>query len=310
MANDTPATVFESIRHTTEGGGEYWSARELEKVLDYSGWQRFTAVIAKAQTACKQSGQAVSDHFNATVKMVDLGSGAQREIEDVHLSRFACYLIVQNGDPAKEIIALGQAYFAVQTRRAELADEAQALPIDPSNMTEAQRRLAMRDEVRDRNLDLAATARGAGVVTGRDFGIFQDHGYRTLYGGERARDIAARKGLERGQHILDHMGSTELAANWFRITQTEEKLRRDQIQTKAAANSTHAAVGKKVRQTIADLGGTMPEDLPTPPLSVSELRRREQIAEQKRLAEQLQPSLFPALPEEDDAGDENGGQGE
>ena len=204
--------------------------------------------------------------------MVTLGSRAARSIPDWHLSRYACYLVVQNADPDKPIVALGQTYFAVQTRRAELADELAALP-------EAQRRLRMRNEVVDRNVELAAAAHTAGVLTGRDFAVFQDHGYRGLYAGEGARDIAARKGLARGEKILDWMGSEELAANWFRVTQTEAKLRREGITGKDAANATHHAVGREVRDTIQRLGGTMPEDLPTPAESVRQLER----SEQKRL---------------------------
>jgi DNA-damage-inducible protein D len=277
------ASPFDVIRHEDEEtGGEYWSARELGPLLGYSGWQRFSAVIAKATTACEQSGHTVSDHFNARVKMVALGSGAQRAVEDVHLSRYACYLVVMNGDADKPIIAAGQTYFAEQTRRQELLDELAALP-------EAQRRLHMRNAVVDRNMDLSAAAQAAGVVTGRDFATFQDHGYRGLYNGETARDIHARKGLAKSEKILDWMGSEELAANWFRITQTEAKLQREGITGKAAANQTHHAMGKAVRQFIADQGGTMPEDLPTPAQSIRQIER----AEAQRLEAERQPSLFP-----------------
>jgi DNA-damage-inducible protein D len=188
----------------------------------------------------------------------------------------------------------------------ERLEELSSLPFDPSALTEAQRRIAMRDEVTARNKDLASAAKVAGVLTSKDFAIFQDHGYMTLYGGEKARDIAARKGLAPGQHILDHMGSTELAANWFRVTQTEEKLRREEIQGKTEANRTHAEVGQRVRQTIADLGGTMPEDLPTPPLSVDQIRKIEKQRQQAELQAQLQPSLFPTEPEDDGTGSPDG----
>lgn len=277
---------FEAIRHTTEDGAEYWSARELAKILGYTDWRNFMRAIGKAREACEASGHAVSDHFVEANDMVAIGSGAQRRRDNVHLSRYACYLVVQNADPEKPIVALGQTYFAVQTRRAELADELAGMP-------EAQRRLAMRDEVVHRNVDLAAVAATqAGLVSGRDFATFQDHGYRGLYGGETARQIAARKGIGPREKILDWMGSEELAANWFRITQTEAKLRREGIDNKADANAAHHQVGKAVRQTIADLGGTMPEELPTPKESIAELRS----CELKRLEAERQPALFPAEP--------------
>lgn len=272
---------FESIRHEDEDGNEYWSARDLAKVLGYAKWDKFKHVIGKAEVACENSAQAVSDHFLQAGKLIEAGKGAQREIEDVHLSRYACYLIVQNADPSKEIVALGQTYFAVQTRRQEQADELAAL-------TEDQKRFFLRGQVAHHNIQLAEAASMAGVITAFDFAIFQDHGYMGLYGGERARDIHARKGLKKSQQILDHMGSTELAANLFRATQTEEKIRREGIEGKDAANHTHFEVGKKVRQTIAELGGTMPEALPTPPESIQQIQRKEQ----KRVQQQRQPSLF------------------
>jgi DNA-damage-inducible protein D len=214
-------------------------------VLGYSGWQRFSAVIEHAQLACENSGYAVSDHFNAAVKMVTLGSGAQRTVQDVRLSRYACYLIVQNADPAKEIVALGQTYFAIRTREAELAEQG-AL----DGMSEDERRLFLRSQVASHQKALYAAAGEAGVATSRDFAIFQDHGYRGLYKGETARMIASRKGVKPGT-ILDHMGSTELAANLFRATQTEEKLRREGFTDKETANRTHRAVGAAVRRSRA-----------------------------------------------------------
>lgn len=278
-------SAFEAIRHTTDAGGEYWSARELAKVLTYANWQNFAKVIEQAQKACANSGRAPSDHFIETSKMIPTGKGAQRRIVDFHLSRYACYLIVQNGDPDKPVIAAGQTYFAEQTRRQQLADELAKLP-------PAQRRLAMRDEVVDRNVDLAAAAAAqAGLVSGRDFATFQDHGYRGLYNNETARDIAARKGLAKGEKILDWMDSEELAANWFRITQTEAKLRRDGIGNKEDANAAHFQVGRVVRKTIAELGGTMPEDLPTPTESIRQLRERLEEAHDR----EERPSLFPEL---------------
>src|SRR5579884_2607719 len=215
--NDQPTTPrispFDAIHRVDEQGKEYWSARELGKLLGYGEYRFFKNAIQKAEEACKQSGQAVPDHFVHTHGMIALGKGAKRKVEDVRLTRYACYLLVQNADPEKPIVALGQTYFAVQTRRAELADELASMP-------EAQRRLAMRDEVVHRNVDLAAVAATqAGLVSGRDFATFQDHGYRGLYGGETARQIAARKGIGPREKILDWMDSEELAANWFRITQ-------------------------------------------------------------------------------------------
>ena len=200
--------------------------------------------------------------------MVDIGSGAKRQVEDFRLSRYACYLIVQNGDPGKPVIANGQTYFAMQTRRQELTDDAKF-----AQLSEDEKRLAIRNELATHNRYLAAAAKDAGVETSLDYAIFQDHGYRGLYGGLSAKDIHARKGLKKSQKILDHMGSTELAANLFRATQTEEKLKRDHVQGKQRANQTHFEVGQKVRQTIKELGGTMPEALPLPEKSVKQLGR-------------------------------------
>ena len=265
--------TFDSLRHVEEDGTEYWLARELQPVLEYGTWDKFKRVIQKAMVAAEQSEIPAQDHFSHLGKMVELGLGTAREIEDFKLSRYACYLIVQNGDPSKPVIANGQTYFAIQTRRAELADDAAF-----RQLTEDQKRVFLRNEVREHNKQLVETAQRAGVETPVDFAIFQDHGYRGLYGGLGAKDIHARKGLRTREAILDHMGSTELAANLFRATQAEEKLRREEITGKTAANATHQEVGERVRQTIADIGGTMPEDLPTPERSVKELER-----ERKRL---------------------------
>ena len=258
--------TFEGIRQTDETGNEFWSARDLAPLLDYAQWRNFKPVIEKAQQACMQSGQPLADHFADMRKMVDLGSGAQRQVEDVRLSRYACYLIVQNGDPSKPVIANGQTYFAQQTRRQELEDSARF-----AQLSEDEKRLAIRNELAAHNKHLAAAAKDAGVETPLDYAIFQDHGYKGLYGGLGAKDIHARKGLKKSQKILDHMGSTELAANLFRATQAEEKLRRDQVQGKRQANQTHFEVGRKVRQTIQELGGTMPEALPTPEQSIKQV---------------------------------------
>lgn len=258
--------TFEGIGQFDAEGNEYWVARDLQPLLEYAAWDKFKRVIEKAMEACRQSGNDVDDHFSQTAKMVDIGSGAKREIEDYRLSRYACYLIVQNGDPSKPVIANGQTYFALQTRRQELNDnEAFA------QLSENDKRLAIRNELAEHNKHLAAAAKDAGVETPIDYAIFQDHGYKGLYGGRGAKDIHAIKGLKKSQKILDHMGSTELAANLFRATQTEEKLRRDQVRGKQKANQTHYEVGKKVRQTINELGGTMPEALPTPEKSIQQI---------------------------------------
>lgn len=251
MSNDV--TPFERIRRVGPAGNEFWSSREFAQALGYSDYRNFEAVVDKARTACFNSAQRVDDHFVEITEMVAIGSGAQRPVKTVMMSRYACYLVVQNADPAKEIVALGQSYFAVQTRRQELSDKE----------IEAARRLMLRSEMRAHNAQLADAAKGAGVVEPKDYAIFQNHGYAGLYGGLMAQDIHARKGLKKGEQILDHMGSTELAANLFRATQAEDRLRRERIVGKANANKAHREVGAKVRQTIKELGGTMPEDLPS-----------------------------------------------
>lgn len=265
--------TFESIKHVNEYGEEYWLARELQPVLEYAQWRRFSDAIERAKLACKNSGFAVEDHFADVGKMVDIGSGAERQIDDVMLSRYACYLIVMNGDPRKEVIAIGQSYFAVKTRQQELIDNYE-------QMSEDQKRLAIRNEMIAHNKSLAEAAQMAGIEDQKEYAIFQNKGYQGLYGGLGAKEIHARKGLKKSQKILDHMGSTELAANLFRATQTDEKLRRENIQGKQAAYDTHYQVGKKVRQTIQELGGTMPEDLPTPEKSVKQIERE---VERKKL---------------------------
>lgn len=259
---------FEKARQTDAAGNEYWSARDLQHLLDYSTWQKFMAVITKAQTACAQSGYAVADHFNRTVKMVVIGSGAQRQQTDFHLSRYACYLIVQNGDPNKNVIAAGQTYFAVQTRRQELQDTETF-----RQLSEDKQRLLLRGQIRTHNSDLAAAAKEAGVEKTVEYATVQNHGYKGLYGGLDNQGIHKRKGLKKSQKILDHMNASELAANLFRATQTEEKLRRDHIKGKTQANQAHFEVGRKVRQTIAELGGTMPEEQPTPGKSIQQLEK-------------------------------------
>lgn len=258
--------IFEDVKHIDENGIEYWYARELQEVLEYSQWRRFNEAIERAKIACKNSGYEVSDHFADVGKMVQLGSGAEREVEDIMLSRYACYLIVMNGDPRKEVISLGQTYFAVKTRQQEVAESFEEL-------SEDQKRLAIRGELIKHNKSLAEAAKMAGVEEPKDYAIFQNYGYQGLYGGLGAKEIHQRKGLKKSQKILDHMGSTELAANLFRATQTDEKLRRENIKGKDKANQTHYDVGAAVRKTIEEIGGTMPEDLPTPEKSIKELNK-------------------------------------
>lgn len=258
--------TFESIKHINEYGQEFWYARELARVLEYKDFRNFEQSIFKAMDACKNSGYDIADHFGDATEMVKIGLGAQRGFPSYTLSRYACYLTVMNGDPRKEVIAVGQTYFAVKTRQQELVE-------NYDQLSEDQKRLAIRHEMTEHNKSLADAAKMAGVETPQEYAIFQNYGYMGLYGGLKAADIKARKGLKKNQNILDHMGSTELAANLFRATQTDEKLRRENIHGKAAANRTHLEVGKKVRQTIKDLGGTMPEDLPTPEKSIKQLER-------------------------------------
>ena len=265
--------TFEDIKHINEYGQEYWLARELQPILGYNSWRRFSDAIERAKLACKNSGYEVDEQFADAVKTSPMPKGGIRELEDFMLSRYACYLIVMNGDPRKEIIAVGQTYFAVKTRQQELIENYEEL-------TEDQKRIAIRKEMKRHNTALAEAAHDAGVIEPIEFAVFQNYGYMGLYGGLKAQDIKKRKGLKKSQDILDHMGSTELAANLFRATQTEEKLRRDNVQGKAEANRTHYEVGAKVRKTIRELGGTMPEDLPTPEKSVQQIERE---VERKKL---------------------------
>ena len=261
MANEIEKArhvTFESIRRVNQFSQDFWSARELGKILGYSEYRNFLPVVEKAKEACKKSGHIVLDHFVEYHEMIDIGKGAQREMPSVALSRYACYLIVQNADPSKEIVALGQTYFAVQTRKLEIIEQKAYERLG----TEDEKRIFLRNEMRDHNRKLAEAAKAAGVIESIDYAIFQNHGYQGLYGGLGVKDIHARKRLKKGQQILDHMGSTELAANLFRATQAEEKLRRENIKGKDKANAAHYEVGRKVRQTIRELGGTMPENLP------------------------------------------------
>lgn len=268
--------TFEGVRQIDEDGNEYWFARDLAPLLDYQDWRNFMLVVEKARLACRKSERVVENHFGDVTKMVGIGSGAQREIADVRLSRYACYLIVQNGDPSKPVIANGQTYFAMQTRRQELNDSEKF-----AQLSENEKRLAIRNELAEHNKYLAAAAKDAGVESSLDYAIFQDHGYKGLYGGIGAKDIHARKGLKKSQKILDHMGSTELAANLFRATQAEEKLKRDNVHNKQHANQAHFAVGQKVRETIKELGGTMLESLPTPDQSVKQVESTKKKLDRK-----------------------------
>lgn len=252
-------TLFESIKHLDDFGNEFWTSRAMWRILEYNEYRNFLPVIEKAKTACANSGQRVEDHFVEIHEMVGIGSGAERPVDSIKLSRYACYLIVQNADPNKTVVAQGQTYFAIQTRIAEVKQMSEYQELT----SEEERRLFLRQEMLKHNSLLASAAKDAGVVDGKDYAKFQNYGYQGLYGGMTAKDIHTHKGLKKSQKILDHMGSTELAANLFRATQTEEKLRRENIKNKQEANSTHYKVGAKVRQTIKELGGTMPENLPT-----------------------------------------------
>ena len=255
---------FEDIKHIDENGIEFWYARELQKVLDYKEWRKFENVIQKAIMACKNTGISEVDHFVGADKMVQIGSGAERKQKDYKLTRYACYLIAQNGDSRKKVIALAQTYFAIQTRKQEISEKEYSL------LTEDEKRFYQRNLTRKGNYSLNQTVKNAGV---KNFDKFHNSGYKGLYNGETADDIAKRKGLRYREDILDNMGSEELAANLFRITQTESKLKRDNISTEREANKTHYNIGKNIREVIAKNGGTMPENLPTPEKSLKQLEK-------------------------------------
>ena len=257
-------TIFESIRHVDDDGNEYWYARELQKVLEYTEWRKFVGVIKKAINSCKASNYVTSDHFVGADKMINLGKGGQRKVSDYKLSRYACYLIAQNGDSRKKVIALAQTYFAIQTRKHELLEQ------EYNNLTEDEKRLYRRRQKRDGNKILYKIAKEKGV---KNLDKFTNAGYKGLYNGETANDIAKRKGLRYSEDILDNMGSVELGANIFRITQTEALLEKQEEPNEKIATNTHYKVGKTVRKAIEDLGGTMPEDLPTPNKSLKELEK-------------------------------------
>lgn len=261
--------TFEKIKHVSSDGSEFWLARQLGRVLDYTEFRNFLPVLEKAKIACKNSNQLVEDHFVEMHEMVSIGSGAMRKMSSYALSRYACYLIVQNGDSNKPVIANGQTYFAMQTRRQELAND-----LAFQKLQEDEKRLFLRNELKEHNKTLVKVAQRAGVETTLDFATFQNHGYKGLYGGLDAKAIHGNKRLKKSQQILDFMGSTELAANLFRATQTEEKILKEKIQGKVNANKTHFEVGKKIRKTIKELGGTMPEDLPTPESGILALKNK------------------------------------
>jgi DNA-damage-inducible protein D len=257
-------------------GTEFWYARALAKVLEYSDFRNFIKVIDKAKEACVNSGFEVADHIVEVNEEIEHGKGAKNSYPSFALSRYACYLIVQNADPSKRVVANGQTYFALQTRRVELQDDEKF-----AQLKEEEKRLFLRNELKEHNKQLVEAAYNAGVESNLDFAIFQNHGYKGLYGGLDAKDIHAKKGLKKSQKILDHMGSTELAANLFRATQAEEKLKRDNIKGKDKANQTHHEVGQKIRQTIKELGGEMPENLPSSQKSVKSIEK-EQTKIEKR----------------------------
>ena len=255
---------FEDIKHIDENGIEYWCARELQLVLDYKEWRKFENVIKKAKDACKNSGISAFEHFVGADKTIQMPKGATKSIKEYKLTRYACYLIAQNGDPRKEVIALAQTYFAIQTRKQEISEKEYCL------LTEDEKRFYQRNLTRKGNYSLNQATKNAGV---KNFDKFHNSGYKGLYNGETADDIAKRKGLRYREDILDNMGSEELAANLFRITQTESKLKRDNISTEKEANKTHYNIGKNIREVIAKNGGTMPEDLPTPKKSLKQLEK-------------------------------------
>ena len=266
------ANDFESIKHIDENGVEFWYARELMIMLEYSKWGNFIKVIDKAKEACKNSNISVFYHFADVGQMIKIAKGAERKINDYKLTRYACYLIAQNGDSRKKAIALAQTYFAVQTRKQEITRQ------EYEQLSEDEKRLYTRQNVKDKNKYLFNTAKSSGV---KNYGRFNNYGYRGLYNGETAKDIANRKGISEKEDILDYMTSTELAANLFRITQTDEVLKNKNINNENDACITHHNVGQAVRQTIKKIGGTMPEDLPTPTKSAKQIEKEKKIRKLK-----------------------------
>ena len=265
--------MFEDIKHIDKQGNEYWEARELLHILGYVDWRKFNNTIQKAKTACSKSEFRTEDHFVGIDRMVSLGSGSKRKIPDYKLSRYACYLIAQNSDPRKETVALAQTYFAIQTRRMELFEK------EYESLSEDDKRLYQRNLTKKGNYSLNQTAKKAGV---KNFDKFHNEGYKGLYNGETANDISKRKGLRYREDILDNMGSEELAANLFRITQTEAKIKKDNIEGENNANKTHYTIGKNIREVIKKNGGTMPEDLPTPNKSLKEIEKERILLSSKK----------------------------
>ena len=266
--NSTEYKPFEESKQVDENGLEFWYARELQEVLLYTEWRNFTKVLDRAMLACKNSGFVVDDHFVEVNKMIEMPKTATKNVVDYKLTRYACYLIVQNGDPRKEVIALGQTYFAIQTRRAEVADAF-------NQLDENNKRLVVRGNIKQWNQLLAEAAHNAGVITDEEFAIFQNSGYMGLYDGLTVADIHARKGLTDSEKILDFMGSTEFIANLFRISQTEEKLKRDEAKSAGEANNIHYEVAEKIRIAMVEMGATLPEDLPRPDKSIQAVEREE-----------------------------------
>ncbi len=256
--------VFENIKHIDENGNEYWLARELMPLLEYCKWERFSNVINNAKVACENSGYNINEHFPEVGKMISIGNGGKRKVDDYRLSRYACYLIAQNGDSRKKVIALAQTYFAIQTRKQELSER------EYNELAEDEKRLYRRNQARKGNYNLNKTAVNSGV---KDLARFHNAGYKGLYNGETADDIFKRKKLRYREDILDNMGSEELADNIFRIAQTDAKLKRDNVDNEYTANSVHYEVGREIRNSIEKLGGTMPENLPMPDKSLKELEK-------------------------------------
>jgi len=270
---------FEAIKHLSSKGNEFWNARELAPVLEYVQWRNFAKVLDKAMLACKNSGYKIPEHFAEVSKTIKMPKTATKQVVDYELTRYACYLIVQNGDPRKEVIAFGQTYFAIQTRRQEVADYF-------NQLNEDNKRLVIRGDIKQWNQMLAEAAHNAGVISDDEYAAFQNAGYMGLYGGLKVADIHKKKGLKKNERILDYMGSTELIANLFRISQAEEKLKKDKAATADAANEIHFIVGKEVRGTIERVGGTMPENLPTPVKNISKVER-EQLKKLKKSKKRL-----------------------
>ena len=267
-------SIFENIKRIDNDGNEYWFARELQDVLKYKEWRKFSNILDKAKAACQLSNLNINDHFVGADKMVEIGSKTKRKIEDYKLSRYACYLIAQNGDSRKKMIALAQTYFAVQTRKQEISER------EYSSLTEDEKRFYQRNLTKKGNYSLNKAAKDAGV---KNFDKFHNAGYKGLYNGETANNIAKRKGLRYREDILDNMGSDELIANLFRISQTEQKLKRDNVKGEVNANDVHYEVGKKIRNTIKELGGIMPEDYPTPEKSLKVLEKENKITSNSKL---------------------------